>query len=424
MKATVYPGTCQGEVVIPPSKSMSHRAIICASLASGKSRITNLSFSDDILATIKACKAMGAQITQYENSLEIIGNGGNINPATTQIDCGESGSTLRFLIPLFSLSNQRITFIGHNRLMKRPQEIYRKLFEEQGLYFQQNEDTLTIEGALQSSHFKLEGNVSSQFISGLLFTLPLLKQDSTLEIIPPFESYSYAILTIELLKRYGIEIQQIDELHYHISGNQAYQATDYQVEGDYSQLAFFAVLAAINHDLTLKGISIESNQGDKVILSMLEQCGIEIEMQETSCIIHHGRICGTTLDLSDCPDLGPILTILGMYAQGEYTLKNCSRLRLKESDRIAAMEEGLLKLGVCINSDENSIYMNNQEHIYEGNAIVEGAKDHRIVMSFAVAATTLPSPLTITNAEAIRKSYPNFFEDLQSLGIRVVIEND
>lgn len=423
MKATVYPGKVQGEVTIPPSKSMSHRAILCAALAQGSSIITNIAYSDDILATISAAKAMGATIIQKGDTLEITGNSGQIIPTTNKIDCGESGSTLRFIIPLFSLSNAEITFIGHNRLMKRPQQIYQNIFKEQEL-FTQNEDTLTIQGSLKPYNYRLNGNVSSQFITGLLYTLPLLKEDSTLEIIPPFESYSYVLLTIELLRHFGITIHQIDELHYQIPGNQIFKACNYRVEGDYSQLAFFAVLAAINSDLTLKGISMDSQQGDKIIIDYLGKCGISIDQYDTSYVIHHSEVLGTSLDLADCPDLGPILTILGMYAKGTYTLQNCARLRLKESDRIAAMEQGLRKLGVTIHSDENTIYMENDQYDYQGNTIIDGAKDHRIVMSFAVVATTLNTPLTITNAQAINKSYPTFFDDLQSLGIKVVIEND
>lgn len=424
MKATVFPGKCHGEVVIPPSKSMSHRSIICAALSNGVSTISNVAYSDDILATMAAVEAMGASIERNGDVLTITGNGGIINTNSSTIDCAESGSTLRFIIPLFSLSNKRITFVGHNRLMKRPQDIYRIMFEEQGLYFNQEDDLLTIEGALKAQQYVVNGNISSQFISGLLFTLPLLEQDSTLEIVPPFESQSYANLTIELLSKFGIKITKIDDLHYHIPGNQQYIANNYRVEGDYSQLGFHAVLAAINNDLKLNGISKNSQQGDRIILDFLKNCGVDIEIKDDYCIIHQSEIKGCSLDLADCPDLGPILTILGMYAQGDFKLENCSRLRLKESDRIAAMEEGLRKLGVSIHSDENTIYMNNSDKEYHGNVIVDGAKDHRIVMSFAVAATTLDTPITITNAQAINKSYPNFFDDLQKLGIQVVIEDD
>lgn len=424
MKATVYPGKCAGEVVIPPSKSMSHRAIICAALSHGTSVISNVAYSDDILATIEAVKAMGANVEKEGDVLTITGNDGLIQATSTTIDCAESGSTLRFIIPLFSLSNQKITFVGHNRLMKRPQDIYKTMFEAQGLAFHQENDLLTIEGSLKAQKYVINGNISSQFISGLLFTLPLLKNDSTLEIIPPFESQSYVNLTIELLNKFGIQIHKIDDLHYRIPGNQSYHANNYRVEGDYSQLGFHAVLAAINNDLKLSGISKDSQQGDRIILDFLTQCGVNVEVFDDYCIVHHSSINAHSLDLADCPDLGPILTILGMYSEGELTLENCARLRLKESDRIAAMEDGLRKLSVSIHSDENTIYMNNPDKDYHGNVTIDGAKDHRIVMSFAVAATTLDAPLTITNAQAINKSYPSFFDDLTSLGIKVVISDD
>lgn len=419
MKATIYPGKCQGTIHIPPSKSMSHRALLCAALAKGTSHITNIVFSEDIQATLEAIACMGATVRVEEDGVWIDGVDGRIMLTNTSIDCKESGSTLRFTIPLLSLSNQKITFLGRNRLLRRPLEIYQKIFCEQGAYFQQSENTLTIQGSLHSGNYTLPGNISSQFITGLLYTLPLLEEDSTLHILPPFESRSYVTLTLQMLETFGIYIKQIDEYTFHIPGRQHYMAQDHTVEGDYSQAAFFAVLAAINNNLTLTGIQRDSQQGDKIILDYLQQCGVNITYHEDAITVHKSEIHGRELDLADCPDLGPILTILGMYADSDYTLSNIARLRLKESDRVAAMEHNLRLLGVDITSDYDHIYIKPSSH-YTGNVVCDGAKDHRIVMSLAVAATL--SSITITHAEAISKSYPAFFTDLQKLGIQVILE--
>ncbi|MBQ9987442.1 MAG: 3-phosphoshikimate 1-carboxyvinyltransferase [Erysipelotrichales bacterium] len=421
MKATIYPGTCSGTIHIPPSKSMSHRALLCAALSKGTSHITNLIFSEDIQATLDAIVCMGASVRAEEDSVYITGVDGKIDPTNTTIDCKESGSTLRFTIPLLSLSEEKITFLGRNRLLHRPLEIYQKIFMEQGASFQQSDTSLTIQGSLHSGEYTLPGNISSQFITGLLYTLPLLKENSTLHILPPFESRSYVALTIQMLERFHIHIQEIDAYTYYIPGNQHYIAQDYTVEGDYSQAAFFAVLAAINHDLTLTGIQRNSKQGDKVILEYLSACEVDITYQEDHITVHKSSIQGRELDLVDCPDLGPILTVLGMYAKGDHILSSIARLRLKESDRVEAMEKNLRALGVEISSDADHIYIH-PTHEYTGQVECDGAKDHRIVMSLAVAATMLPQEITITHAEAIHKSYPSFFKDLQDLGIHVRLE--
>lgn len=421
MKATVYPGKCSGIVQIPPSKSMSHRAIICAALASGTSTISNIAYSDDIIATIGAMRCIGADINENGDTLTITGVNSVINPTTTTIDAHESGSTLRFIIPILSLSGKRITFTGRNRLLYRPQNVYKDIFDKQGLYFSQTTNELVIEGALQPQEYTIDGSISSQFISGLLFTLPLLPSDSTIHIIPPFESESYVTLTIDLLSKFGIQIGRIDALTYAIKGNQKYQASNYRVEGDYSQLAFHAVLGALNNDLELRGISHNSKQGDRVIINILREAGVSIEDTIDGYIVHHSPIMSITADLADCPDLGPILCVLGCYAD-TFQLSNCQRLRIKESDRIAAMGNALRPVGSIITSDESNIFIKNNQP-YHGNVTVDGAKDHRIVMSMSVMATLLDSPLTITNAEAINKSYPSFFDDLTKLGIEVQLHD-
>lgn len=418
MKIKIYPSKCSGEIKIPSSKSMGHRAIICASLANGKSIISNLDYSDDILATIDGMRKLGANIQCEKDRLIIEGIENFDSLKDKIIDCNESGSTLRFFIPIFSLTGEKISFIGKNRLLKRPQKIYEKIFKEQNLYYFQDEDKIEIKGKLKAKEYFIDGNISSQFISGLLFTLPLLEENSIININPPFESASYIDLTMEVLKEFGITINKVTPLRFEIQGGQKYVAKDYKVEGDFSQLAFFAVLGALNNNLKCTGVNLNSKQGDKAIIDILKKSGVKIEEIEEKYLVQKGKIKGCEIDLGDCPDLGPILNVLAMYGEGEFKIFNAGRLRLKESDRISAMEEELKKLGVEIETTEDEIKILGKKN-YLGNIEVFGHKDHRIVMSLAIAGTMLEKPIIIDGAEAVEKSYPKFFQDLESLNIKI-----
>lgn len=418
MIAKVFPGKCSGKLTIPPSKSMAHRSIICAALAKGVSRIDNIAYSQDILTTIKGMQALGAQIITHDDFIEVTGIGKPNSCETREVFCNESGSTLRFFIPIFSLTNQPITFTGQGRLMERPQSVYETIFKEQGLSFVHKNETISINGALQGGEFVLEGNVSSQFISGLLFALPLCDTSSTVVIKEPFESRSYVCLTMQMLEHFGIETEFTDSNTIYIKGRQEYHPGCYSVEGDFSQLAFFACLAALNNDLEVCGVHHNSRQGDKVIMKLLKQAGVSFKESVNGYAIDKSEVAGSEIDLADCPDLGPILCVLAAFANGSTHIKNAGRLRIKESDRIAAMECELKKLGVAIRSEENDIYIEGKRS-YQGDVAFDAHNDHRIAMSLAIAATLCEKPCTIQGAEAVRKSYPLFFEDLMRLGIEV-----
>ncbi len=418
MIAKVSPSKCHGTVRIPPSKSMSHRALIGASLAKGNSRIDHIAYSQDIEATIAGMRALGATIITHDDFIEIEGIRALQACPSQTIDCRESGSTLRFFIPLFSLSGKRMTFIGTPRLLERPQSVYENLFHESHLYFEHNCDKITIEGALTSGDYTLAGDVSSQFISGLLFALPLCDGNSTFTIQEPFESRSYVDLTMQMLDHFGVKTQFIDANTIAIKGNQSYHAGCTSIEGDYSQLAFFACLAALNHDLRISGVDHHSRQGDRIIMEILRQMQVAYEEIPNGYHVHKSDVCGCEIDLADCPDLGPILCVLAAFASGHTHIKNAQRLRMKESDRIAAMEQELKKLGVSISSHGGDIHIDGKS-TYEGGVIFHGHNDHRIVMSLAIAATLCNKPCQILDAQAVRKSYPQFFEDLASVGIEV-----
>jgi len=417
MIVKILPSISTGTVHVPSSKSYTHRAIICASFAVGVSRIENVQYSEDIIATIEAMKLCGVDIIQEETSLIITGRK-KFSLSAKQIDCNESGSTLRFLIPLFSLMGQRVSFIGKNRLLKRPMSVYQSLFDKQNILFQQTEEEIVIEGKISADHFVIDGSVSSQFISGLLFALPLLQKDSQIEVVEPFESKSYVDITIEILADFGIIIEKKSENLYYIKGNQEYISRNYVVEGDYSQFAFYAVLAAINHPLSIVGVSHRSLQGDQAILSALEQFGAEITCIENGYYISPRDKKGFQFDLANCPDIGPILSVLAACANTDTTLLNTRRLEMKESNRMVAMKSELHKIGITVMVGENEAKIMAGER-KKSRVIFDGQRDHRIVMSLAILSTVLSEEVEIRGAEAIQKSYPSFFEDLRSLGIIV-----
>lgn len=423
MKVKIFPSSVNGTIHIPPSKSMSHRAIICASLANGTSTISNVAYSDDIKVTIEGMRQLGAKIDCYKDSIVVEGIKDFNHLQSTTIFCNESGSTLRFFIPIFSLCNTSIFFTGKNRLLKRPQKIYETIFASQNIPYAHNEEKIHIGGKLKAGKYELNGDVSSQFISGLLFALPLLEEDSTIHIKEPYESRSYVDLTLQMLHLYGIDASYIDTNTLYIKGKQQYKACNYTIEGDYSQLGFFAVLASINNTLTCTGLNPASLQGDKAIVSILEKAGCNIDTHEDGYTIYKSPLQGIDIDLQDCPDLGPILNVMAMYANNTTHIFNAQRLRYKESDRIAAMEEELLKCNVDISTNESEIYIKGKTS-YEGDVVFSAHKDHRIVMSLCVAATLFNQPVIVEGAEAIDKSYPSFFEDFISIGGKVEYLDD
>lgn len=422
MIVKVSPAACSGTIPVPPSKSMAHRALLCAALADGTSRLTGITASEDMTATLNALNAMGCHVTRAEEVCTVTGCSGFPQdlPDDVLVDCRESGSALRFLIPLFALGKQRTVFTGHGRLMQRSQSVYEELFAQKGLCFERKDDTIIVQGPLCAGDFSISGNVSSQFITGLLYALPLLNGDSRILIRPPFQSRGYVDLTLQMLADFGVKAWFADEYTLIVPGNQTYWACDHTVEGDYSQCAFFAVLAALQGNVSLANLRHDSLQGDRVILSILKDCGAHIEQTQNGYAFRNSKLTGMTIDVSDCPDLAPILTVLGMYAAGETHLVNAARLRDKESDRIEAMETELKKLGVTVSSTRDSMTVAGGACIPE-NTVVHGHNDHRIVMSLAIAATLGHTPVIIEDAQAIAKSYPDFFDVLSSIGGRIEV---
>ena len=420
MQITIQPDrNIDGVIMAPPSKSMAHRAVLCAALAKGISHIRNLEFSKDIAATLAAAGQLCARVTTGGNDAVVEGLG-RFLPVEAPVDCCESGSTLRFLIPLASLTGQEVTFVGRGRLMERPQSVYEALYREQGLRFVQSPSGLTVEGALSSGDYTLAGNVSSQFISGLLFALPLLGGTSTLHLLPPVESRSYIDMTRSVQAAFGVTSRWVDETTLEIPGGQAYRPCDYTVEGDYSQAAFPAVLGAVTGGVTLTGLAEPTLQGDAAILDILRRCGADFSRTEQGIVFRKAPLHGTDIDLADCPDLGPVLMVLGLFCEGQTVIRNAERLRIKESDRIEAMETELRKCGGVLSSAGGTITIEGcTGALHAPDGVLSGHNDHRVVMSLSVLALAARLRLPIDGAEAITKSWPNFFTAIKPLGAEV-----
>ena len=408
-----------GTITAPPSKSMAHRAVLCAALAEGRSHITNLEFSKDISATLGAAAQLCAKVETGPADAVVEGLG-QFRPLSAPVDCCESGSTLRFLIPIASLTGQEVTFTGRGRLMERPQSVYETLYREQNLRFEQTPSGLTVEGSMTPGEYALAGNVSSQFISGLLFALPLLSGDSTLHLLPPVESRSYIDMTRSVQAAFGVQSRWLDETTLFLPGNQHYHACDYTVEGDYSQAAFPAVLGAVCGGVTIAGLSPDTLQGDAVILDILRRCGAKLTCTDAGVVFEKALLHGVDIDLADCPDLGPVLMVLGLLCEGTTVIRNAERLRLKESDRIAAMEAELQACGGVLESEGGTITVQGcADRLHTPAAPLHGHNDHRVVMSLAVLALCTGLPLTVDDAEAIQKSWPHFFTAIKPLGAEV-----
>lgn len=418
MNVLITPSRLAGSITIPPSKSQSHRAIIAASLSKGKSVINNVLLSDDVTATISAMQKLGVKIVQNNHQLIIQGISRIYVADDNFIDCNESGSTLRFLIPILSLSRQKIVITGKPGLLKRPMTIYEQIFKDRGLFYQQTDKSIIINGPLPADVYKIPGNVSSQFVSGLLFALPLLKENSKIEISGELESKEYVDMTISVLRTFGIIIYEKDN-EYLIPGNQQYKPTHLTIEGDFSQMAFFATAGLIGADIHCLGMSKNSLQPDQKYLDFVEKMKGHFTWSNSEIIFHRSVTAGTSIDVSQSPDIAPILAVLGALSSGTTIIENAARLKYKESNRLSSTYETLKKMNIDVEMTDSSLVIKGKPTIDGGT--FDSYNDHRIVMAIAIAAIRSNHPIIIKNAEAVNKSYPTFFHDYQNLGGNVTI---
>ena len=421
----IFPTKLQGTVVAPSSKSMGHREIICAGLAAGTSIIDNISMSKDIEATMRCLKAINVAVDEIPSmiagrkALQISGTGHPM-AAADSVDCGESGSTLRFFLPLGANLNCPLTFTGHGKLVSRPLQAYYDIFDEKFIqYFNDNVNLpVTVNGRLTPGTYKLPGDVSSQFVSGLLFVLPLLNGDSVIEITSPLESSAYVDMTINCLAKFGIKVENEGGAHrrYLVPGKQRYQAQDSQVEGDWSQAAFWTVGGSLGKGITCQGVNVNSLQGDQAVVDIMQRMGAAISQTENSVTVNGGATKATLIDAANCPDIIPVLTVLAAVSEGTTKIINAGRLRIKECDRLAAMTSELNKMGAAITEEPEGLTIIGKPEGLKGGVQVDAWNDHRIAMSLAIAAQKCAEPIIFTGAECVAKSYPTFWEDYKSVG--------
>lgn len=400
MKYHFIPSLAQGTVQAPPSKSMAHRALFCAALAEGESRIGPVAPSEDMLATMDVLSALGASFTR-DGDFVLVQGTNCLHPAKQTAFCRESGSTLRFCVPLCLLSGKTITLTGTGRLMERPMGVYEALCREKGFLYSQTAEGITLCGALQSGEYHIPGNVSSQFITGLLLALPLLSGDSVLHVTGSLESAAYVDMTLQAMADFGVTVSRQGN-DFYIPGSCRYISRDYTVEGDHSNTAFLDGFSLLGGTVHVEGLREDSLQGDRVYRQIYTAL-------QNGC---------PTIDIKDCPDLGPVVMALAAAKNGA-VLTGTSRLKLKESDRGLAMAEELAKCGVPLTLEENRILVPGG-NLQPPESVISGHNDHRIVMAMSLLLSRLGG--TLEGAEAVNKSYPDFFAVIKKLGIEVVEE--
>ncbi len=401
MNVKITPHTLYGNLNIPASKSIAHRLLICAALAKGTSVINDVTFSKDIYATINALKSMGATISYNNSTVTVTG----IEQANqySDIDCCESGSTLRFLIPVAAALGINSTFIGEGRLPERPIDIYVREFSQKNIVFDyKNTMPFQMKGQLKNGEYVIEGNISSQFITGLLFSLPILNGDSKIVVKGKLESKPYADMTIICLNKFGINIEETD-YGYFIKGSQKYISTSSSVEGDYSQAAFFLVANALGSDVTITNTIPNSIQGDKKIIEIIDLLCYNIN-----------ALSIITIDATDIPDLVPIISVLSSFAKKEVHIVGAERLKIKESDRLESTASMINNIGGNVIQTPTGLIIKPVSNFIGG--VVDSYNDHRIVMAASIAATVSKGEVIIKNAQAVEKSYPLFFEEFNRLG--------
>ena len=399
MNKRILISSANGKVLAPPSKSYAHRILISSALSKHDTTIDNVELSNDIIATLNCLKALGTSY-EYDYKLKSLKLSNNLVKSDL-FDCIESGSTLRFMIPIAIVENGNATFTGTKRLMERGIGIYEEIFNEQGIKYSKDETSIKVEGKLNPGSYKVLGNVSSQFISGLLFSLPLLNGDSVIEIIPPIESIDYILITIDVLSRFGIKIKNdIVNNRLFIKGNQKYLGINSVVEGDYSNAAFLDAFNYLGGNVYVDGLNELSLQGDKAYIKYFKTLK-EFDMP--------------TLDISNTIDLGPILFVMASLLNGAKFI-GTKRLQIKESDRVKCVCDELVKFGVEYEIGDNYCIIK-KSNLHKPTCMISSHNDHRLVMAFTVMLSKFGG--VIENTEAVNKSFPTFFEVVRKLGIEV-----
>lgn len=423
MIKTVSPSPLSGTLHVMPSKSASHRAVMMAALASGETTLSPLQLSRDIEATLACAEALGlsAQAQLLPHALpglvcaRITGGQRTAPGGLRVLDCGESGSTLRFFLPLALDGRGPVRFLGHGRLMQRPLDVYEEMFRPLGVRWERTPESLTVEGRLRSGQYFLRGDVSSQFITGLLLALPQLPGNSVIRITTPLESRAYVALTRRVQALFGVESFFRDDQTLVVPGGQRPVSPGRaHVESDWSHAAFYLTAGCLAGPITLRGLDMHSVQGDRAIVDILRGMGADIDCGEEKTTVRPARLHACDVDAAQIPDLVPILAVAMAAAEGESRITGAARLRIKESDRLDAMCAALAACGADVAQTPDGLIIRGGRPLH--GAAIDGCNDHRIVMAMAVASVLADGALAISDAEAVAKSAPAFWEEFEALG--------
>lgn len=413
-------GFLRGVVNIPPSKSAAHRAMLCAALADGRSVLSPIELSNDMKATINAITALGAIVQLAGDTLLVDGIGNRFGNASNEpviVNCIESGSTLRFIIPIACAAGINGRFIGEGTLVSRPIGLYSDLLPKAGVECSSDDGLpLVCKGKLQAGNYEMPGNISSQFITGMLLALPLCNGDSSITLTTPLQSSAYVEMTISCMSDFGVKIITTEN-GWFVPGNQKYSARNYTVEGDWSQAGFFLAAGAIGGkqgEIILRGLRLDSVQGDKAAIELFRGFGAEIELSHDEITVRSGSLHGQHINAQQIPDLVPCLALCAALCEGTTVIDHAERLRIKESDRLTSTAAMINSLGGNAETTDDGLIIHGVKRFKGG--IVHGYRDHRIIMAAAVGALSTDGEVTITTPQSVSKSYPSFFEVYNSLG--------
>lgn len=407
----ILPCNLQGSLQVPTSKSITHRALICAAMSRDVMTIRDPNMSEDCLATLNALKKLGVRCTVENES--IIMDALILKNPIDDIYCGESASTLRFLIPLLGVLGLKARLSMSKKLFERPISVYLDVLSNAGMKFEVAENQLVVSDKLRPGKFFIPGDISSQFVSGLLMALPFLEKESEIHLTSPLQSKPYVDITLDVMKHFGVKVNVGNDMWKVCSSN--YIALPYTVEGDWSSAAVYIAAGIFSGPITLFGLRSDSKQGDRAIINIAKQMGARVQCDESKIFIEKSQLQGIRIDVKNIPDLVPIICVLAAAAKGKTVIENISRLRLKESDRVHAMVSNLKRLGVKVQAGQNEIRIEGQDK-FCGDVTLDGFNDHRIVMAMAIAALHADSEVYLTDASSVCKSYPNFWSDYRKLG--------
>lgn len=423
MLAIIHPSLLKGNILAPASKSSMQRACAAALLSNGVTTIRNPGASNDDLAALDVIQKLGAVIEKKSRE-EIIVRSSGVNPVSSSMHCGESGLGIRMFTPLAALSAQEITITGSGSLTKRPMHFFDEIFPKLGISISSQNGCLPlqIKGPLKPVDIEIDGSLSSQFLTGLLMAYAAAGADQVAITVNNLKSKPYIDLTLQVMKQFGVEVDNRNYRSFHFSaGGNSFTAGEYTVEGDWSGGSFLLVAGAVSGSALIRGLDLHSTQADKKIIEALKNAGAGLQMDKEGIRMSSGPLSAFEFDATDCPDLFPPLVALASYCNGATTIKGVSRLAHKESDRALTLQDEFGKMGVAVELNGDIMTVSGGKGVKE--AIVHSRHDHRIAMACAVAALRASGPVQIEVAEAIDKSYPGFYDDLQSLGGSVSLKD-